>query len=432
MQEVAELTSSEVQAAGEDVLLYFPLPGDQTRFHQSQAQFRWLFGGNQSGKSYANLMDLAWAALGIHPWRKLIKDGFFWCATESWELVRDILWSEYLSKFIPKSRIVNIQYANDKVPRKIFLDNGNQIIFKAFNQGRTLFQSKQIDAFYGDEQCCSDFKGIFNEIQARLLVRNGYMSWSMTPIVPQVYLEERIESLPSTDETFFLDLEDNRISRGGYIDDRRVDELISEWSDEIQTTRVKGRFSSYYGSVYQSFSRSIHIVNPFKIPEGWTRYRSIDFGFVNPFVCLWLAKDNDENWCVYQEYYRTKTGIQEHIQNINLLSKDEKYFTTYVDPEDPGSISELRKAGIRINLAQKDVARGIECVQGKLKKKANGKPSLYIFSNCKNVIKEFALYSYPKGSKSDLPAKESDHCMDALRYCLYTSRKGVRKGRASY
>ena len=255
----------------------------------------------------------------------------------------------------------------------------------------------------------------------------------MTPIIPQPFLEERIEELPDTDETFHADLNSNRKSVGGYILDKRIDNMIADWPEEVQATRIKGQFASFYGAVYKTFNRSLHVIKPFKIPDEWTKYRSFDFGFTNPFVCLWLAKDKDENWYVYREYYRAKTGIGEHIVAVQQLSKGEQYHTSWADPENAGDRNELRKAGIVTKSARKEIARGIETVQSKLKVKPNGEPSLSVFNTCRHTCREFATYHYPKGSSSknpkDIPIQKDDHTLDALRYNIYSVDRPAKKGR---
>jgi len=428
------LSLNEIRTVGELVATYQPLNSEQGDYFSSPADIRWLFGGNQSGKSFNNMMDLAMVLLDVHPYRYR-PAGMHWAAIESWEQVRDILWAEYLEKMIPSQHILDIKYGQERVPRKILLRSGHILEFKAFNQGRELFQGRAIDSCHCDEQCHHDLNGIFNEMQARLMKLKGYLSWSMTPIVPQPFLEERLEELPETDEAFYLDLNDNRKSKGGYIDDGRVNDLISEWPEETQATRIKGMFASFYGAVFKSFNRRIHIIPPFDIPSEWRRYRGIDFGFTNPFVCLWLALDKDENWYIYQEYYRAKTGIDEHIFNIKKLSGSDIYVATWADPENAGDRNELHKAGIPTKPARKDIAKGIELVQSKLKVKDNGKPSLFIFSSCRNISRELALYHYPKGTSTrnpkDIPEQVNDHTVDALRYTIYSTCRPGAKGRVT-
>ncbi len=427
------LTVDEIQLLGEELSLYEPLNDVQSSFHISNKSFRWFFGGNQSGKTHTNMMDLAMVLLGVHPTRSTKSPGLWWACVESWEQVRDILWEDNLKKFIPADRIVNIQYGQDHVPKKLWMDNGNRAEFKAFNQGRRLFQGRAIDGCYCDEQCQYDFQGIFNEIQARLLARSGYTAWSMTPIIPQLFLEERIEDLPDTDEMFFADLNANRKSIGGYIEDNRVDELINDWPEEVQATRVRGRFASFYGAVFKTYSRNLHVIKPFKIPEEWRKYRGFDFGFTNPFVCLWAAQDEDDNWYIYREYYKAKTCIGEHIEAVHQMSRREKYIASIADPENAENRSEMRKARIATLTARKDIAKGIEVVQSKLKVKPNGKPSLFIFNTCRNTCREMALYQYPRGTNlknpKDVPLQVNDHTVDSLRYILYTIEKPKMRGR---
>lgn len=427
---------STIQLVGNDIALYKPLTPEHARFHQSQAMVRWLFGGNQSGKTYTNMMDLCMIALDVHPFRKPIPNGIHWVAIESWEQVRDSLWNDYISKFIPQCNIRHIMYGQDRIPKRIELKNNHVIEFKAFNQGRTLFQSRRINTFHGDEQCLSNFEGILSEIIIRLLVKNGFMSWSLSPIDTQPELESRIEDLPDTDETFIVDMEDNRKSKGGYIDDNTMDKTISSMSDEVKACRVHGRFSKYFGLVYKEFSKSINVVQPFDIPDDWVRYRGVDFGFTNPFCCLWVARSPDDDFYVYREYYKAQTSIMTHIEVVNERSDGENFQGTFADPENAEDRSVMRKHGIPTFTAKKDVQRGIEKMQEKLKVKENGKPSLLVFSTCRNLISEFLSYSYPKGTKarnaSDLPTPKKDHAVSALRYVIYSLCHGKKKGRVIY
>ena len=52
----------------------------------------------------------------------------------------------------------------------------------------------------------------------------------------------------------------------------------------------------------------------------------------------------------------------------------------------------------------------------------DGRPRLFVFRNCKNLIKEFGRYSWEKSpegrSEKEMPAKVDDHALDALRYMV--------------
>ena len=423
------LTNDQIRYAGRKILAYRPLPAARA-FHASPAKNRWLFGGNRSGKSESNIgYDLSSFALGLHPYRRTPKNAVIWATANTWELVGKLLWMEKIRAYLPIGQIASIVWHNKQadIPKEIRLRNGNVIEAKAYEQGRKAFEGRAIDAFYGDEQCKTDSEGIWQEIQARLLDKNGFSAQSMTPILYQPWLEDRIRGLPDADAVFYADLNANRKSRGGYVDDREIDAMIAEWPEEVQETRIKGHFAAFMGAVFKSFNRDTHVVKPFEIPKDWTRYRSIDLGYNNPFVCLWLARDHDRRWYVYAEHYQSQERLAVHAERIKAISGRGRYRATFCD-HDAQERAELNACGIKSMPARKDVLLGIEAVQSALKVQGNGKARLFIFETCKHTVSEMIGYRWAEGTETkdpkDEPLKVNDHTVDALRYCLFSVEGG--------
>lgn len=55
----------------------------------------------------------------------------------------------------------------------------------------------------------------------------------------------------------------------------------------------------------------------------------------------------------------------------------------------------------------------------------NGCPNIFISDHLKDVIQELTNYRYPEGAtgeKAEIPLKENDHSMDALRYLVWNSK----------
>lgn len=420
------LTDKDIDMTGERILLYKPLPA-LSQFHASQAKFRRLFGGNRSGKSEGNIgYDLSTFAMGIHPFRTTLPNATIWAVADSWPLVGKLLWGEKIKEYLPRSQIQpdGIVWHNkrEEIPREIRLKNGNTIEFKAGEQGRKAFEGRPIDAIYQDEQIKSDSEGINTEMEARLMDKPGFFAGSMTPIQPQPWLEDRVINLPEDDEIFYANLNDNRISRGGYILDVEIDRMISRWPVEVQETRIKGLFAAFMGAVYKTFNRKIHTCEPFKIPNDWTRYRAIDWGFNNPFCCLWAARDNDKNWYIYNEHHEAQQTLKHHSDCIKRISGTERYRCTWAD-HDAQDRHEFKSLGIPTIPAKKDVHLGIEAVQAALKVQGNGKPRLQIFNTCKHTIKEMGGYKWAEGSEikdaKDEPLQLNNHTCDCLRYGIY-------------
>jgi len=334
------------------------------------------------------------------------------------------LWMEKIKAYLPLGQIASIVWHNKAadIPKELRLRNGNRIEFKAYEQGRKVFEGRAIDAFYGDEQCKSDSEGIWQEIQARLLDKNGFSAQSMTPILYQTWLEDRIRDLPETDSVHYADLNDNRKSRGGYVDDREIDAMIQQWPQEVQATRIKGHFAAFLGAVYKLFAKDTHVVKPFEIPADWPRYRAIDWGFNNPFVCLWLARDPDKRWYVYAEHYQAQETLAFHAERIKQISGRERYLATWAD-HDAQDRYEFEKLSIKTTQAKKDIHLGIEAVQATLKVQGDGQPRLFVFNTCKHTIDEMIGYRWAEGTETtdpkDEPLKVNDHTVDALRYAIY-------------
>jgi PBSX family phage terminase large subunit len=199
----------------------------------------------------------------------------------------------------------------------------------------------------------------------------------------------------------------------------------------------RGRLGLWVGAegVVYEFDPTIHLIPPFEIPVDWQRIMVCDFGFVNPFVALWIAFDEDRRMYVYRQLYMTQRTVTVHAAQIKEYSKGERYAVTIAD-HDAEDRATLHENGIQTIAADKRVTVGIEKVQERLKVQADGKPRLFVLEDglieidqsllerrhplC--IEDEFPVYTYPEG-KDGKPVKEEpvkmyDHSLDALRYAV--------------
>nr|DAH36295.1 MAG TPA: Large subunit terminase [Caudoviricetes sp.] len=205
---------------------------------------------------------------------------------------------------------------------------------------------------------------------------------------------------------------------------------------EVMRDRMlNGIWRDNQGAVYSEFDEDIHTVEPFELPADWKRVRAIDFGYTNPFVCLWGALDPDGRLYLYREHYRAAVRTAEHAQAILHLSGEERYLVTVAD-HDAGERAELTAAGIHTDPAFKDVSAGIQCVKNRLAVQDDGKPRLLFFRNLKKTLSEIYDYRWAVSSDSrnaqEEPVKLNDHAMDALRYMVMAlDRPGSRRFRSA-
>ena len=159
-------------------------------------------------------------------------------------------------------------------------------------------------------------------------------------------------------------------------------------------------------------------------------YRTLDFGFVNPFVCLWIQPDNDGKIYVIDEYLRSRATIDSHADEMKKRTpiSEEKITATFCDPAGAGkndvtgtsSVRELRSLGIITHYRKSSIAAGIELVRRAILG-GDGKSRLVISNRCPRLIEALSCYHYAEDAAADaaeVPLKDGvyDHPLDALRY----------------
>jgi PBSX family phage terminase large subunit len=218
-------------------------------------------------------------------------------------------------------------------------------------------------------------------------------------------------------KSWHFELADNTFLPPEYVDNLKYTIPAGMWYDR----RVKGLWVAAEGVVYENFNRDIHVFNH-AIPDTWQRVRGIDWGFTNPFVCLFGAVDPDGRLWIYDEHYQAGMLIKDHADIIKQKSGSLLVAWTVAD-HDPQDNAEIARLGIKTRNAQKDVSAGIQKVAARLIVQKDGKPRLLIHEKCSNVIREMQIYRQQvqrdgKPIKEE-PLKVDDHSMDALRYIVF-------------
>jgi phage terminase large subunit len=207
-------------------------------------------------------------------------------------------------------------------------------------------------------------------------------------------------------------------------------EALEALPELMRDRMLNGVWRSNEGSVYSEFDEDVHVLDDFAIPPHWRRLRAIDFGYTNPFVCLWGALDEDGRLYVYREHYKASTRTAEHAGIIKRLSGEERYFVTVAD-HDAAERAELENCGVRTEPAKKEVLSGIQAVKGRLSPQGDGRPRLFFLRSVRKLLSEIYDYRW-EGRREGVNAKEeplklNDHAMDALRYMVVAVDKAPLK-----
>lgn len=218
--------------------------------------------------------------------------------------------------------------------------------------------------------------------------------------------------------------------------------------DKLTGTRLQrlryGRWVSAEGVVYEDYDSSTHLKDRFVIPESWTRYWTVDFGFTNPFVLQCWAEDDDGRLYLYREIYHTRRLVEDHAADILRIVQPEGPGTNWVEPKPRAIICDHdaedratleRHLGMSTSSATKTVSDGIQRVQARLRTLPDGRSRIYLVRDAvvrrdpelaskakpTSTIEEIVGYVWDtKEGKQprEQPVKEDDHGMDAMRYMV--------------
>ena len=206
-----------------------------------------------------------------------------------------------------------------------------------------------------------------------------------------------------------------------------IDKARKELTEDAFAQEYLADFRRHTGLIYKEFDRQVHVIQPFEIPNFWQFYRCMDFGAVNPTTCLWITIDSNDNIYVFDEYYNVGQTSKFHAGIINAKTRH-PIITTWGDPSAEQEQLDYAQYGVIIAPAVRFFTDGQDWVRSGIDKvrqllKLDGqtkKPRLYIFNNCVNMIREFETYRWLEQkdtiNSKEIPVKENDHCLDALRY----------------
>lgn len=244
----------------------------------------------------------------------------------------------------------------------------------------------------------------------------------------------------------------------------RLDGMEGAWRERLRLGRWVAFEGSIYGAVWDPGRMIVEAPESWAEwdgfpPADWSRYRALDFGAQNPFVCQWWAESPDGVFYRYREVYRTGgtqddwarwiceqeerelAALRSAAAARNLLKQDDAYLRALnvvlsVSDHDAGARIALARSGIATALGDKEMPAGLLTVMGLMRSgrilfvrdalvgvdeslKAARKPCC--------TEQEFAGYRWQKdratGSEvgpRDVPLKENDHGMDAMRYLFHT------------
>ena len=194
---------------------------------------------------------------------------------------------------------------------------------------------------------------------------------------------------------------------------------------------LEGDWDIKEGAAFTEFDRSIHVIEPYKIPSNWIKFRACDYGYGSYSGVVWIAVSPSEQLVVYRELYVSKvlaTDLADMV--LEMESGDGNIRYGVLD-----SSLWHKRGDTGPSLAEQMIIRGCRWRPSDRSKgsRVSGKneihrrlqvdefteePRLVFFNTCTNIISQLPAIPLDKRNPEDVDTKSEDHLYDALRYGL--------------
>ncbi|MEO6434917.1 MAG: phage terminase large subunit [Tepidisphaeraceae bacterium] len=250
----------------------------------------------------------------------------------------------------------------------------------------------------------------------------------------------------------------------------RLDRMTGLHRDRLRL----GKWVAFTGRVIEMWDPGVHVVDAPAAwaawggypPPSWPRYRGIDFGYVHPYACVWIAESPLGYRYLYRHDLRARLTIDEQcerikraerveIETLRACSKEQSEDTMRAEipwldqlnvsdcfsDHEAGHRAQYDALGVQTRLARKEVRAGIETMRSLLDPSQPGGPRFYAvrnslmerdtwLANAKHPTsfeEQIARWTW-KTAKSaggakvtkDMPVDEKEDAIMAATYVLHT------------
>lgn len=229
--------------------------------------------------------------------------------------------------------------------------------------------------------------------------------------------------------------------------DRAYEATLANQPAHVRRALLDGDWYVVPGAFFaEEWIKDVHVIKPFKIPSGWPRYRSCDYGYNAPASVSWWAIDQDDNAICYRNLYVKKHTAEMLANRIREIEEDAGEWDTQrgrskifgpIDPATkaitghagPSIMETMQMMGInwfagdnaRIpgwdQMRKRLVARRKSPILDKLTGAKNRDyPALMWFDTCVNPIRTLPSLPADEHNAEDVDTESDDHHADECRY----------------
>lgn len=307
-------------------------------------RFKVICAGRRAGKSvYSRMQVLKWA---------LENKGLYWIVSPTYKQSKQIHWRDY-AKEIPRDWIEK----KNEVELSVLLKNGSIIELKG---------AENPDALRGVK-----LRGLcIDEIAS---IRNWDWLWHevLRPTLTDYQAPALFISTPKGFNHFFDLYEQGQRKEGDYkswkftsydnatISKEELDGQRKDLTEDTFSQEYLADFRQHTGLAHKTWSREHNLIEPFIVPNTWSRFRGFDYGLVDFTASVRIAVDDQENMFVESSYLDNHSSVKEHAEAIRA----EDYGLSVIcwgDPSGRQWVEEFAMHGLHIQDANKTVGQGFK------------------------------------------------------------------------
>ena len=221
-----------------------------------------------------------------------------------------------------------------------------------------------------------------------------------------------------------------RLSDNPYLSDQGdYEAMLLSLPEQQRRQLLEGDWDIKEGAAFTEFDRNVHVIEPFKIPNNWVKFRACDYGYGSHSAVVWFAVAPDEQLIVYRELYVSKvlaTDLADMVLDLEAEDGNIKYGVL-------DSSLWHKRGDTGPSLAEQMISRGCRWRPSDRSKgsRVAGKneihrrlqvdeftenPRLVFFNTCTNMVAQLPAIPLDKKNPEDIDTHSEDHLYDALRY----------------
>ena len=196
---------------------------------------------------------------------------------------------------------------------------------------------------------------------------------------------------------------------------------------------LEGDWDVAEGAAFPEFNRQLHTVEPYKIPNSWTKFRACDYGYGSFSAVVWIAVTPSEQLVVYRELHVSKVLAVDLADMILEAEKDDGGIRYGVldsslwhkrGDTGPSLAEQMVQRGCRFRPSDRSkgsrVAGKNEIHRRLQIDEFTEEPRLVFFNTCTECISQIPTIPLDKKNSEDVDTNSLDHMYDALRYGVMT------------